>query len=127
MYSKEKAFEKQVLEPVSALVRTGIAELLNPAKEDHCVQELDDQGLVDSFLTDVGDINSELKDESNDEKNVQPPLKEQLYMLAFAKRIFVSSGYVDAVASKEVRKMQSSVHTGTSKDQKQTKIDSFFK
>lgn len=50
----QEALEKQVAELDSARFRMGIVELLNPAEEDHCVQELDDQAPDDGILTLVG-------------------------------------------------------------------------
>lgn len=55
------------------------------------MQELHKQALVDSILNDVVDVNSEEEDESVDEDNSLPPLKEQLRILALAKRLCVSS------------------------------------
>lgn len=97
--------EKQLAELVSAHVRLTFDELLIAAKENHCVQELRGNALVNPIIVDV-DINCGDKKKSDYENNYLALLKIHLQSLAQTKRTCVSLECSIALNLKKLRKVQ---------------------
>ena len=98
-----------------------IAELLNPNGEDDCVQDITEESIVDTLVTEDGE-----EDESDDEVAL-PALKEQLRSVALTKRILFVNGRASGAIFKALQNIQTFIRRQIVNGQRQSQIDMFFK